>query len=244
MKFSENPLSPEEIKIAEQEDEAARLDGRLSFLEFKYKYAIHAYPPTLRYDFQEETIEIDGACGGYEDYTPAPPVKDYVMPQGGLYAIMKECIARKIPWEELLDAEPYLTKLREEQEEGMPKCLGLIPSFDIYERFPDYFNCKELQAGFTWKELRKNEISVEEMTRLIRVYNTFDDEYLSKSHPDIYHECKEIQKLGRQQWEEQYKRRMEAKRKARWEIYHAAEKFFLENDELPPKPAKEPAQHG
>nr|MCR5662010.1 hypothetical protein [bacterium] len=155
MKFSEKPLSPEEIKIAEQEDEAACRDGRLRFLELKYEYTVHASYPSHYYDYHVIELNIDGPCGGYnKDYTPARPEKDFIMPHGGYYAVMKECIARKVPWEELLNAEPYLTWLREKQAEESQDHYKYVPAFEIYENFSDYFNREELQAGFTCEELR------------------------------------------------------------------------------------------
>ena len=244
MLFSKNKLTLEEINIAEQEDEAACRDGRLRFLEMKYEYLLHTYPPSHSGAYHCTIITIDAVSTAdiYNDYKSVIPEKDYIMPHGGYYAVIKECIARKKTWEELLNAEPYLTWLKEKQakeaeDEDEYDDEDRFPFYELCDEFPDYFNCKELQAGFALNELKKDDPSVERILEAIEIYDD-DEDFLLKYHPDIYQEGQEIQKLGRQQWEEQYKRRLDAKQKAREAIYHAAKKFFLENDELPPKPQK------
>ena len=232
MKFSEKPLSPEEIKIAEQEDEAACRDGRLCFLELKYEYTVHASYPSHFGAYHCYVENIDGPCGGYEDYTPARPVKNFIMPHGGYYAVMKECIARKVPWEELLNAEPYLTWLREKQAEESQDHYKYVPAFEIYENFSDYFNREKLQAGFTWEELRNNNDIPTEPMELFKIGKA----NLLKNYPDHYEEYKQHCEHKQQEWDRLYKPRLKAKQKARDAIYHAAMKFFLENDELPWRP--------
>lgn len=239
MKFSEKPLSPEKIKIAEQEDEAACRDGRLCFLELKYEYTVHASCPSHYYDYHVIELNIDGPCGGYnKDYTPARPEKDFIMPHGGYYAVMKECIARKVPWEELLNAEPYLTWLREKQAEESQDHYKYVPAFEIYENFSDYFNRGELQAGFTWEELRENDPLFELKEMYLEPMKLFkkNETDLLKKHPEHYDEVKKHFEKRQKEWEDQCLPRLNAWHSARWKICEAATKFFLENDELPWRP--------
>ncbi len=240
MKFSEKPLTQEEIKIAEQEDEAACRDGRLRFLELKYKYTVHASYPSHSGAYHCLMKEVDGPCGGYKEYTPARPVKNFIMPHGGYYAVMKECIARKIPWEELLNAEPYLTWLRKKQAEKSQDHYKYVPAFEIYENFPEYFNRKELQAGFTWEELRENDHPFEPKEIYLEPMKLFkkNEKDLLKKHPEHYDEVKQHFEKMQKDWVEQCLPRLKAWHAARGNICEAATKFFLENDELPPKPQK------
>ncbi len=242
MKFSEKPLTQEEIKIAEQEDEAACRDGRLRFLELKYKYTVHASYPSHSGAYHCLGKDVDGPCGGYnKDYTPARPEKDFIMPHGGYYAVMKECIARKVPWEELLNAEPYLTWLREKQAEESQDHYKYVPAFEVYESFPDYFNREELQAGFTWEQLMETDLPpfepVEMYLEPMKLFKKREADLLKKP-PEQYEKIKKYYEERQKVWEEQYLPRLEALEAARDAIIRAAMKFFLENDELPPKPAK------
>ncbi len=239
MKFSEKPLTPEEIKTAEQEDESARRNGRMRFLGFKYRYAIHA--PCPGYEDPKALVRPLGICRAPGEYTPPPPIKNFIMPHGGYYAVMKECIARKIPWEELLNAEPYLTRLRKEQAEKSQDHYKYVPAFSIYQSFPDYFNRKELQAGFTWKQLMETDLPpfepVEMYLEPMVLFKKREADLL-KEPPEHYEEIKKYYEERQKVWEKRYLPRLEALGAARAAICRAATKFFLENDELPAKPQK------
>ena len=241
MKYSETELTPEEIKTAKQEDEEAYSDYRMLFIYYKYWFEFNLFPPKPEH---LDPRRIIGEGWGVEHaywLIKQPSESYYIMHHGGYYAVMKECIARRTPWQVLLNAEPYLAELEEEKEKksGYRVDIPLVHVDTIYSRFSDYFDLEELLNGFSWEELWEDDKPVEPMELF-----KFSEADLLKNHPEHYDEYKKYCERKQVEWEEQCLPRLKAKHSAKDAVYHAAKKFFLENDELPPKPAKEPAQHG
>ncbi|MCR5660918.1 MAG: hypothetical protein K6G50_02185 [bacterium] len=238
MIFSVKKLSYAEIKIAEQEDDKACHDGSMLFILYKYRYTLNTSAPrprNLSHSHEDEEYNFLKYEGVFEKPEILYSKDDFIMPHGGYYAVLKECIAKKIPWEVLLNAEPYLSRLKEAdntKEDHEDVASTIIRR--VCEDFPDYFNREDLQAGFTWEELKNiNDIPTEPM-ELFKI----GEADLIKNHPDHYEEYKKHCEHKQQEWDRLYKSRLEAKQQALEAIYLAAEKFFLENDELPPKPQK------